>query len=64
MALNGFLLLTAYYLLKTVRQALILGQSGPEEAAYTSAGTALLLLFLVPAYGATASRVIRVKLIS
>ncbi len=64
MALNGFLLLTSYYLLKTVRQALILGQSGPEKAAYTSAGTALLLLFLVPVYGAIASRVVRVKLIS
>jgi len=64
LATNAFVLMAAYYVLKTVRQSLILSQFGPENAAYTAAGMAFLLLFLVPAYGAFASRVIRVKLIS
>jgi ATP:ADP antiporter, AAA family len=64
LATNAFVLMAAYYVLKTVRQSLILSQAGPENAAYTAAGMAFLLLFLVPAYGAFASRVIRVKLIS
>ncbi len=64
LATNAFVLMAAYYILKTVRQSLILSQFGPEKAAYTAAGMAFLLLFLVPAYGAFASRVIRVKLIS
>src|SRR4051812_40153586 len=61
--LNGFLLLASYYLLKTVRDALILTQGGAEVKAYSSAGQALLLLAIVPAYGALASRVSRIRLI-
>jgi ATP:ADP antiporter, AAA family len=64
LAANAFVLMAAYYVLKTVRQSLILSQFGPENAAYTAAGMAFLLLFLVPAYGAFASRAVRVKLIS
>lgn len=62
--LNVFLLLTAYYIIKTVREPLILTGGGAEVKSYAAAGQALLLLVLVPAYGAFASRVNRVKLIS
>jgi ATP:ADP antiporter, AAA family len=57
------LLLAAYYLLKTAREVLILTESGAAVKSYSSAGQAILLLFLVPAYGAFASRVNRVGLV-
>src|SRR5678815_5854164 len=59
MALNAFLILTAYYLLKTVREALILTQGGAEIKSYSAAAQALLLLVLVPLYGRLVSRVKR-----
>src|SRR5262245_53009323 len=62
MALNMFLLLSAYYILKTVREALILTQGGAAVKTYSSAGQALLLLVLVPAFAAFASRVNRLQL--
>jgi AAA family ATP:ADP antiporter len=62
--LNIFLILTAYYLIKPVREALILSvPNGPELKSYASAGQAFLLLFAVPAYGWLASRVPRMRLI-
>jgi len=64
LAANVFLLLGFYYVLKTVREALILSEGGAEVKSYAAAGQALLLLGLVPLYGAIASRVNRVKLIS
>jgi AAA family ATP:ADP antiporter len=64
MTLLVFLLLAAYYLLKTVREVLILTEGGAEVKSYSSAGQAVLFLFLVPAYGAFASRVPRVKLVT
>ncbi|MBS1855282.1 MAG: hypothetical protein JST11_07950 [Acidobacteria bacterium] len=64
LAANAFVLLAAYYVLKPVREALILSQFGPEAEAYTSAGMAFVLLFLVPAYGAFAARAVRVRLVS
>jgi ATP:ADP antiporter, AAA family len=64
LGLNVFLLLFAYYLLKTVREALILSENGAEVKTYSAAGQALLLLAIVPAYGAFASRVNRIRLIS
>jgi AAA family ATP:ADP antiporter len=63
MTLLIFLLLAAYYLLKTVREVLILTEGGAEVKSYSSAGQAVLLLFLVPAYGAFASRVQAVRLV-
>jgi len=59
-----FLLLMAYYIIKVVREPLILAGGGAELKSYTSAGQAVLLLFLIPAYGAFASRVNRVRLIT
>jgi len=58
-----FLILAAYYFLKTAREVFILSEGGAELKSYSSAGQALLLLFLVPAYGAFASRVNRVRLV-
>jgi AAA family ATP:ADP antiporter len=63
LALNLFLVLAAYYMLKTVRESLILTEGGAAVKAYSSAGQALLLLGLVPAFGAFASRVNRIRLI-
>jgi ATP:ADP antiporter, AAA family len=64
LSLNVFLLLVSYYLLKTVREPLILTQGGAEVKTYSAAGQALLLLAIVPAYGAFASRVSRIRLIT
>jgi len=65
LALNVFLLLGTYYILKTVREPLILGQPGGAEVkAYASAGQALLFLLAVPVYGAIASRYSRMGLIT
>ncbi len=61
---NLFLLLTAYLIIKTVREALILSEGGAEVKSYAAAGQALLLFVLVPAYGYLASRVNRIKLIN
>jgi len=63
--LNIFLLLAAYYLLKTIREPLILSvPGGAEVKSYSAAATAGLLMILVPLYSAVASRVSRVKLIN
>src|SRR5690242_15298795 len=61
---NLFLLLTAYYIIKPVREALILTGGGAELKSYSSGFQAVLLLFLVPAYGAVASKVNRIRLIN
>jgi len=63
MALTMFLVLGGYYLLKTAREIFILSEGGAEVKSYSSAGQALLLVFLVPAYGALASRVNRTQLV-
>jgi AAA family ATP:ADP antiporter len=63
MTLVMFLILGAYYMLKTAREVFILSEGGAEVKSYSSAGQAILLLFLVPAYGAFASRVNRVQLV-
>src|SRR5207245_1463346 len=63
MTLTMFLILAGYYLLKTAREQFILAEGGAEVKSYSSAGQALLLLVLVPAYGAFASRVNRMQLI-
>jgi ATP:ADP antiporter, AAA family len=66
--LQIFLLLTAYYLLKTVREPLILlwgiwGLEGDELKIYATSAQALLLLVIVPFYGALAARVHRLALV-
>jgi ATP:ADP antiporter, AAA family len=61
---NVYLLLEAYYILKTVREALILSEGGAEIKTYSSAAQAVLLLLVIPAYGALASKVNRDRLIT
>ncbi len=62
--LNAFIMLGLYYILKPVREGLILSGFGAVIKSYSSAAMALLLVFVVPAYGAFAARVNRVWLIS
>jgi AAA family ATP:ADP antiporter len=62
--LNIFILLTAYYIIKPVREALILGALGAEVKSYTGALQALAFLIIVPIYGAFANRVNRLHLIN
>jgi AAA family ATP:ADP antiporter len=64
LTLNVYLLLTTYYIVKPVREALILAGSGAEVKSYAAAGQALLLLAAVPAYSALASRLPRRRLIN
>jgi AAA family ATP:ADP antiporter len=74
LAANVLLLLTAYYMIKPVREAFIL-QGGSavlfgwtvgkaELKSYASAGMAALLLLIVPAYGRLASAVPRQRLVT
>jgi AAA family ATP:ADP antiporter len=58
-----FLTLAAYYMLKTAREVFILTEGGAEVKSYSSAGQAVLLLGLIPAYGSFASRVNRIRLV-
>ncbi len=58
-----FLLLTAYYLLKTAREPLILLHGGAEVKSYASAGQAALLVLVVRVYSSVAKRVQRVRLL-
>src|SRR6266545_7217694 len=64
LTVNLFFLLTAYLIIKTVREALILSEGGAEIKSYAAAGQALLLLLIVPTYGYLASKVNRIKLIN
>jgi AAA family ATP:ADP antiporter len=64
LALNVFLLLGGYYVLKTVRDALILAEAGAEVKSYTAAGQVLVFSLFIPVYGFVASRVKRVTLVA
>jgi AAA family ATP:ADP antiporter len=70
----GFLTLASYYTIRPLRSALLLPVNvtlpggivltGPVITSYSGAVLALLFLFIVPAYGALASRVNRIRLIN
>jgi ATP:ADP antiporter, AAA family len=64
LTLNIFVLLSCYYVLKVVREPLILLGGGAELKAYASAGQALLLIAVVPAFGWLSSRVSRLRLLT
>jgi len=64
LALTILVLLTSYYLLKVIREPLILLSGGAEVKAYAAAGQALLLIPVLRAHGAIARRVSRIKLIA
>ncbi len=59
MSLNVFLLLVGYYLLKTVREPLILMAGGAQLKSYAAAAQALTLVIYVPVYGWVASKLPR-----
>ncbi len=61
---NVLLLLCAYYVIKPVREALILSGGGAEVKSYASAGQAILLLGLVPLYGLLADHLPRRRLLN
>jgi ATP:ADP antiporter, AAA family len=63
MTLTMFIVLGGYYLLKTAREMFILSEGGAEVKSYSSAGQAVLLLIVVPAYSSFASRVNRTQLV-
>lgn len=63
MALNVFLLLSAYYVIKPVREALILSTGGAEVKSYSAVGQVILLAFLVPLYSRWVGRMKRRVLI-
>ena len=64
LTLNVFLLLTAYYVIKPVREALILVMpSGAEYKSYLGGAIAVALLFAVPAYASAVKRFPRSKLV-
>jgi AAA family ATP:ADP antiporter len=64
LTLNIFLILTSYYIMKPVREALILAGGGAELKSYLSAGQTFLFLFTVPLYARLASRMSRRRLIN
>jgi AAA family ATP:ADP antiporter len=64
LTLNVFLLLTAYYILKPIRDALIVEEWGAEIKLYLSAVAAVLLIFVVKIFSSIASRFPRQKLIT
>jgi len=64
LALNVFLILMAYYILKPVREALILGEGSAELKTYMSAGQVIVLAFVVPLYGRLVASRPRMRLIN
>jgi AAA family ATP:ADP antiporter len=64
MCLNVYLLLVGYYILKTVREPLILLAGGAELKSYAAAAQALALILYVPLYGWVAQRLPRQQFLS
>ena len=64
LTLISFLILTSYYVLKPVREALILSDVGPEAKTYASVGQALLLIVTVQIYSWLGTRMGRRSLIN
>lgn len=63
LAFYVFILLGSYYVLKTVREALILAEDGAAVKVYAGAVQAAVLMAVVPLYSALANRMPRVRLI-
>jgi AAA family ATP:ADP antiporter len=64
LSLNIFLILMAYYVLKPVREALILGEGSAELKTYMSAAQVAMLAIVVPYYGRLVARFARMRLIN
>ena len=63
LALNVLVILQAYYVLKPVREALILAEGSAELKSYMSVGQVLLLAIVVPLYAKLVAAVRRITLI-
>ncbi len=57
LCLQAVLLMVAYYLIRPVREAMILTEGGAEFRSYAVGAQALLLIAIIPAYGALVRRV-------
>src|SRR5262245_61840131 len=74
LSLDGFLVLAAYYVIRPLRSAFLLPVrftlpggavlTGAQIQSYAGAILAALFLFIVPLYGAFASKVNRIRLIN
>jgi AAA family ATP:ADP antiporter len=64
LTLNVYLIFVAYYIIKPVREALILAGKGPEWKSYLGAAIAVLLIFVIKIFSSIASRLPRQKLIT
>ena len=64
LTVNIFLIMTSYYIMKPVREALIIGGAGAVIKSYASTGQIILLLIAVPIYARIASRFPRRQLIN
>jgi ATP:ADP antiporter, AAA family len=64
LAVNVFLILSAYYLVKVAREPLILVGGGAEVKSYAAAGQSMLLVFVASFYGWLSARMNRIVLIS
>jgi AAA family ATP:ADP antiporter len=64
LSLNVFLILMAYYVLKPVREALILSEGSAEHKTYLSVIQVFLLAGIVPIYGRLVKRMSRRRLIN
>jgi AAA family ATP:ADP antiporter len=65
LAANVFLLLGTYYILKTIREPLILTQpGGAEMKSYAAVAQTTLFLLMLPVYGMIGSRYNRMRLIA
>ena len=64
LAVNVFLLLAAYSVMKPARDGLILTEGGAEVASYSAAAQAALLMIAVPIYGWLGTRFVRITLIT
>jgi ATP:ADP antiporter, AAA family len=64
LAINTFTLMTCYYVLKVVREPLILEAGGAKLKMYMSGIQTLLLIAVVPAFGWLSGRVSRIRLMT
>jgi AAA family ATP:ADP antiporter len=64
LALNIFMVLTAYYVIKPIREALILGDWSAEVKSYLAAAMVIILVPVIQIYGRLADRYPRKRLIN
>lgn len=63
LAVNVFLILAGYNVMKPARDALAISQAGAVGKAYFAGAQAVLLMGIIPLYGWMASRIVRIRFI-